>query len=74
MEKEVGSGGRKRIRKAGEGRKWRRKEGGREKTVGWDQWPSLGMTAFSLFHWPSFTMPAFENFENSIAGVVNAGL
>ena len=60
--------------KQGKGEKWRRKEGGREKKVGWDQWPSLGTTTFSLFHWLSFTMPTFENFENSIAGVVNADL
>ena len=74
MEKEVGSGGRKRRRKAGEGRKMEKERGGREKKVGRVQWPSLGTTAFSLVHWPSFTMPAFENFENSIAGVVNADL
>ena len=72
--KEVGSGGRKRRRNAGEGRKMEKKRGGREKKVGVVQWPSLGTTTFSLIHWPSFTMPTFENFENSIAGVVNAGL
>ena len=45
MEKEVGSGGRKRRRKAGEGRKMEKKRGGREKkSVGingrrWEQQP-----------------------------------
>ena len=55
----MGSGGRKRRRKAGEGRKMEKKRGGREKKVGWDQWSSLGTAAFSLIHWPSFTMPTF---------------
>ena len=29
---------------------------------------------FGIAQWPSFTTPAIENFLNSIAGVVNAGL
>ena len=70
----MGSCGRKRRRKAGEGRKMEKKRGGREKQVDRVQWPSLRTTTFSLVHWPSFTMLAFENFENSIASVVNAGL
>ena len=78
--KDTGSGGEgggvwwKKTHKESRGREKNGEEGGREKKVGGIQWTSLGTTAFSLIHWPSFTMPAFENFENSIAGVVNAGL